>query len=98
MFAIRDTLSDTAQCQLLARQWKTLHHVTLSDTAQCQLLARQWETLNHEEPPNLYSSPTFFISWDGMRLRPLVRFEVFTTVTMKNAVFRDVTQRGSCMN
>jgi hypothetical protein len=27
-----------------------------------------------------------------------VRFEVFTAVTMKNAVFRDVTLHGSCMN
>jgi hypothetical protein len=27
-----------------------------------------------------------------------VRFEVFTAVTMKNAVFLDVTPRGSCKN
>jgi hypothetical protein len=27
-----------------------------------------------------------------------VRFEVFTTVTMKNAVFLDVTPCGSCKN
>jgi hypothetical protein len=27
-----------------------------------------------------------------------VRFEVFTAVTMKNAVFWDVTQCGSCKN
>jgi hypothetical protein len=27
-----------------------------------------------------------------------VRFEVFTVVTMKNAVFWDVTTRGSCKN
>jgi hypothetical protein len=28
----------------------------------------------------------------------LVRFEVFTAVTMKNGVFRDVTPCGSCKN
>jgi hypothetical protein len=27
-----------------------------------------------------------------------VRFEIFTAVTMKNAVFWDVTQCGSCQN
>jgi hypothetical protein len=27
-----------------------------------------------------------------------VRFEVYTAVTMKNAVFWDVTQSGSCKN
>jgi hypothetical protein len=27
-----------------------------------------------------------------------IRFEVFTAVTMKNAVFWDVTPRGSCKN
>jgi hypothetical protein len=27
-----------------------------------------------------------------------VRFEIFTTVTMKNAVFRNVMQIGSCIN
>jgi hypothetical protein len=29
---------------------------------------------------------------------PLVRFEVLTSVTMKNGVFWDVTPRGSCKN
>jgi hypothetical protein len=28
----------------------------------------------------------------------VVRFQVFTAVTMKNAVFCDVTPRGSCKN
>jgi hypothetical protein len=28
----------------------------------------------------------------------VVRFEVFTAVTMKNGVFWDVTPRGSCKN
>jgi hypothetical protein len=28
----------------------------------------------------------------------VVRFEVFTAVTMKNGVFGDVTQCGSCKN
>jgi hypothetical protein len=27
-----------------------------------------------------------------------LRFEVFTAITMKNAVFTDVTPRGSCNN
>jgi hypothetical protein len=29
---------------------------------------------------------------------PIVRFEVFTAVTMKNGVFWDVTPRGFCEN
>jgi hypothetical protein len=29
---------------------------------------------------------------------PIVRFEVFTAVTMKNGVFWDVTPCGSCKN
>jgi hypothetical protein len=31
-------------------------------------------------------------------LQSCVRFEVFTAVTMKNAVFLDATPCGSCMN
>jgi hypothetical protein len=35
----------------------------------------------------------------GMRLNlSVVRFEVFTAVTMKNSVFWDVTPCGSCKN
>jgi hypothetical protein len=38
--------------------------------------------------------------WDGVAVNDLcnVRFEVFTAVTMKNAVFWDVTPCGSCKN
>jgi hypothetical protein len=32
------------------------------------------------------------------RIRSVLRFMVFTAVTMKNAVFWDVTPRGSCKN
>jgi hypothetical protein len=35
---------------------------------------------------------------DGMNNLLRVRFEVFTVVTMKNAVFWDVTSCGSCKN
>jgi hypothetical protein len=34
----------------------------------------------------------------SQNLFSLVRFEVFTAVTMKNGVFWDVTPRGSCKN
>jgi hypothetical protein len=40
-----------------------------------------------------YESNTYSINGDNV-----VRFEVFTAVTMKNAVFWDVAPCSSCMN
>jgi hypothetical protein len=36
------------------------------------------------------------IAW--IRIKTIIRFEVFAAVTMKNGVFRDVTPCGSCKN
>jgi hypothetical protein len=44
-------------------------------------------------PPDMIFLPRFFRT-----CHLEVRFEVFTTVTMKNVVFWDVTPRGSCKN
>jgi hypothetical protein len=37
------------------------------------------------------------MTWlEAVNILDIARFEVFTAVTMKNAVFRDVTLYGSC--
>jgi hypothetical protein len=45
---------------------------------------------------NQKGRPTQLISADNINFFRLVRFEVFTAVTMKNGVFRDVTPCGPC--
>jgi hypothetical protein len=40
----------------------------------------------------------YITSVTGNKLWEIVRFEVFTAVTMKNGVFWDVTPCGSCKN
>jgi hypothetical protein len=52
---------------------------------------------------NVYSAAVLRISAEAVPYDPRVmykneRFEVFTGVIMKNAVFWDVTPRGYCMN
>jgi hypothetical protein len=52
-------------------------------------VARGWRKLHNEELHNLYTSSSII---------RYIRFEVFTTITMKNAVFGDVKPCGSCNN
>jgi hypothetical protein len=44
------------------------------------------------------SQETYYVSGTELGRLVLVRFEVFTAVAMKNAVFWDVMPRGSCKN
>jgi hypothetical protein len=54
-----------------------------------------------KHPPVFPTDPTSHDTWcyqEDLYILPSVRFEVFTTVTMKNDVFWDVTPCGSCIS
>jgi hypothetical protein len=50
------------------------------------------------ENPVLASQKTLLLRYRDKPVKDMFRFEVFKAMTMKNAVFWDVTPRGSCRN